>query len=68
MKDTLLFSELDIKDTGANSRSKKEVFLNHSRFKALILDVVHHRTQIDAKLNPLCLSITKFDSSTKGEA
>lgn len=63
MKDKPLFSELDIKDTDTNSRSKEEVFLNLSRFKALILDAV-----IDAKLNPLCLSITKFDSGSKGEA
>ncbi|KAA8579602.1 hypothetical protein FQN60_006695 [Etheostoma spectabile] len=66
MKDKLLCSELNIKDTDTNSRSKEEVFLNPSRFKALILDVVYHDTRFDAELNRLCLSITKLDS--KGEA
>lgn len=66
MKDKRLFSELDIKDTDTNLRSKEEVFLNPSRFKALILGVVHHDARIDAELNRLCLSITKLHS--KGEA
>lgn len=44
MKDRLLFSERDIKDTDANSRSKER-----SIFKSLqVQDVVRGDTQIDA--------------------
>lgn len=50
--------------TDANLRSKQAVFLNPSRFKALILDVVHLRLM---QLIPFRLRITKFDSSTETE-
>lgn len=61
MKDKLLFSELDIKDTDANSRSKQEVFLNLFRFKAVFLDVLLCDTQTEQIQLCFDLSITKFD-------
>lgn len=58
MKDRLLFSERDIKDTDANSRSKeREVFLNLSRFKTSY--AVTHR------LTRFSLSIIEFDCSAE---
>lgn len=48
MKDKLLFSELNIKERATYSRAKGGVFLNSSRFRAVILDVAHCDTLIDA--------------------
>lgn len=65
VKDKPLLSELDIKDAAADTRSKEEVFLNPSRFKASFYDVVHHRLM---QPNPLCLNITKSDWSAYRDA
>lgn len=39
MKDKLSFSELDIKETASYWRAKEGVFLNLSRYRAVILDM-----------------------------